>query len=168
MDGLSESENVVPETQLEDLLAGIDFEIFNDDDAFVAEGDNELDDCSKNDNQEPISAADGGDTLPPSKSKLAVKGMNIVDMNEYATIDVMSKAKEMLEKKKIVTSRAMDLDRQEREHHYLRWQLARRLENMDKGMEDDCFVIERDRSNRNNEDPPSVEHQTLFEEYMSA
>jgi len=115
------------------------------------------------DDDDDLDADDEEEFLDKTKllEKSSVKGMLIVPMNTLSRADFIQITIDTLEKKNIVSSRAMDLDRRDREHYFLRWKLARRLEQMDNGNEEDhdeCRTVD-DRMD------PSFDHQSFFDSY---
>ena len=58
--------------------------------------------------------------------------MKVIPLNIMAADDVISKALEKMSEKNVIAAKQRDADRKEREHHFLRYRLFGRLEEMEK------------------------------------
>ena len=57
--------------------------------------------------------------------------MKVVKLNKLATTDVISHSLEVMAEKNVLAARQWDVERKEREHHFLRYRLFCRLEEME-------------------------------------
>ena len=132
-DGGEVSESQVPETQVEDVILDDAEEVENENDEDADEdgeqSDGDAASSKKDDSVEDDSATSRKDEKFVAKNKL--KGMKVVELNKLATTDVISHALEEICEKNIISGREWDTSRKEREHHFLRYKLFCRLEEME-------------------------------------
>ena len=133
-----EDEEQIPETQLEDAIeeeaAETTDETEDVDDNRCDEVDEDAEDASAS--QEEEDNEEGADSVEKDQDdglieKSAVKGMKVVPMNVIASKDVVAVALEEIAEKNVITARGKDVERKEREEHFLRYKLYVRLEEME-------------------------------------
>ena len=132
------------ETQVEDFL----LDEANDDEGEDDEEERDVDDEDAEDNagEEKEVQEDANDNGADNKAKKKegttieegklrekknVKGMKVVELNVLATKDVVSVALEKMGEKNVIAGKQWDAARKEREHHFLRYKLFCRLEEME-------------------------------------
>ena len=138
---VDEPETQFDETQVEDFLADEANEteaLDGEEDVDEGDGEDEGEDdgsngkkCKVNEKEEENETA-----MPPDnrllQEKKRVKGMKIVELNVLATKDLESVALEEMGEKNVIAGKEWEAARKEREHHFLRYKLFARLEDMEK------------------------------------
>ena len=133
-DEYTREEADIQETQVEDIVASEGSYIADEAEDIETLDDEEEDDMNSQENEGQSTEKKESDTVSEQglREKKNVKGMKVVPLNIMAADDVISKALEKMSEKNVIAAKQRDADRKEREHHFLRYRLFGRLEEMEK------------------------------------